>query len=160
MLKERLSDLDIKITELANYLNISRPTMYKFIDYYESGNNNDINKKVLKLFNYIVENPLIGKNNVISYILNNLADVKDMEAKEESDLYKDVRRYILDNPDSEKSKFLNLCCKKGNYDLVIHYLMEISPLLKKSKLDEEELKMLKPYKDIINMYIIEESEDK
>ena len=154
MLKERLSDLDIKITELANYLNISRPTMYKFIDYYESGNHNDINKKILKLFNYIVENPLIGKNNVINYILNNLADIKDMEAKEESDLYKDVRKYILDNPDSEKSKFLNLCCKKGNYDIVIHYLMEISPLLKKSKLSDEEIEKLKNYKDIINMYII------
>ena len=160
MLKDRLSELDIKITELANYLNLSRPTMYKFIDYYESGNHNEINKKVLKLFNYIVENPLIGKNNVISYILNNLADVKEMESKEDVNLFKDVRKYILENPDSEKSKFVNLCCKKGNYDIFIHYLMEISPLLKKKDLSREELKLLKPYKDIINLYTIEESEEK
>ena len=48
MLKERLKDMDIRITELAEYLQVSRPTMYKFIDYYEEHSFDLINKKVLK----------------------------------------------------------------------------------------------------------------
>lgn len=32
MLKERLKEIDLRIAELADYLQISRPTMYKFID--------------------------------------------------------------------------------------------------------------------------------
>ncbi len=159
MLKDKLGDLDIKITELANYLDISRPTMYKFIDYYDEDNRKSINKKILKLFDFIMENELIGKNNVISYILNNLTDVKDMEAKEETDLYKNVRKYILNNPNSEKSSFIELCCRKSNYDAVIHYLVEITPLLKKRKLTEEELAFLKPYKDIIKLYTVESEEE-
>ena len=53
MLEDRLKELDIKKTELANYLDISRPTMYKFIESYDNGEFETINKKVLKLFDYI-----------------------------------------------------------------------------------------------------------
>lgn len=159
MLDDRLKDLDIKKTELASYLDISRPTMYKFIESYDNGEFETINKKVLKLFDYISNNALIGKNNVINYILNNIAEVKEMESKEEVDLFKNVRRYILANPDSEKTKFLDLVCKKTNYDLIIHYLVEITPLLKKRKLTAEEEKLLKPYNDIISKYTINNMED-
>lgn len=159
MLDDRLKELDIKKTELANYLDISRPTMYKFIESYDNGEFETINKKVLKLFDYISNNELIGKNNVINYILNNIAEVKEMESKEEVDLFKNVRRYILANPDSEKSRFLDLACQKTNYDLIIHYLVEITPLLKKRKLTVEEEELLKPYNDIIDKYTINKMED-
>ena len=88
MLDDRLKELDIKKTELANYLEISRPTMYKYIELYDSNNLSEINKKVLKLFDYITENKLIGKNNVISYILNNLTNVKELESNDEINLFK------------------------------------------------------------------------
>lgn len=154
MLEEKLRDLDIKKTELANYLNVSRPTMYKFIELYDSGSYEGINKKVLKLFDYIQQNEFIGKNNVVNYILQNIAQVDEVESKEEISSFKSVRRYMIANPDSEKSKFLELVCDKTNYDLVIHYLIEITPLLRKRKLSEDEQVLLKPYWDIINKYTI------
>ena len=160
MLDDKLKELDIKKTELANYLNISRPTMYKFIDLYENGNKGEINKKVLKLFEYIADNEMIGKNNVIGYILNNLTDVKELESKEETDLFKNVRKYMLDNPNNEKSQFLELACKKSSYDLIIHYLMEITPLLRKKSLSDEEKNLLKPYMEIIEKYTTDNVEGK
>ena len=159
MLDDRLKQLDIKITELANYLDISRPTMYKFIESYDNGEFGSINNKVLKLFDYISSSELIGKNNVINYILNNIAEVKELEAKEDISLFKNVRRYMLSNPESEKSKFLDMVCKKTNYDVVIHYLVEITPLLKKKSLLPEELELLKPYNDIISKYTIDRMEE-
>ena len=128
--------------------------MYKFIESYDNGEFDTINKKVLKLFDYMTTNELIGKNNVINYILNNIAEVKEMETKEAVELFKNVRRYILANPESEKSKFLDLVCQKTNYDLVIHYLVEITPLLRKRKLSAEEEELLKPYNEIIKKYTI------
>lgn len=159
MLEDRLKELDIKKTELANYLDISRPTMYKFIESYDNGEFKSINQKVLKLFDYISDNELIGKNNVINYILNNIAEVREMETKEEVDLFKNVRRYMMANPNSEKSRFLDLVCQKTNYDTVIHYLVEITPLLKKRKLSTDEKKLLKPYNDIIGKYTINKMEE-
>ena len=135
MLKDRLKELDIKITELANYLSVSRPTLYKYIEDYESNNLDEINKKVIKLFDYISENELIGKNNVINYILTNLADVKELETQEEKNSFKEVRKYMINNPSSEKTQFYELSSKKTTFDIVIHYLMEVAPLISKKDLN-------------------------
>ena len=53
MIKKRLKDLEIKITELADYLQLSRTTLYKFIDSYDAKNRKEVNSSVLKLFDYI-----------------------------------------------------------------------------------------------------------
>ena len=152
MLKERFNEIDLKITELADYLQISRPTMYKFIDMYEEGNYENINKKVVKLFDYISDNELIGKKNVINYILTKLVDVKELGDKEDTAEIKSVKKYLISNPDSEKAQFIINCSKKSGYDIFIHYIMEIIPLIKKKDLTEEEINKLKPYYDILNIY--------
>ncbi|MCR4661544.1 MAG: hypothetical protein K5765_06045 [Clostridia bacterium] len=157
MLKERLKELDIKITELANYLSISRPTLYKYIEDYEVSNLEDINKSIIKLFDYITKNELIGKNNIINYILTNLTNVKELEKKEEKSMFKFVRNYMINNPDSNKSQFYVLTSKKDVFSNVIDYLMEIAPIINKKKLSEEEIELLKPYKELLRS--IKEKED-
>lgn len=152
MLRERFKGIDLKITELADYLQISRPTMYKFIDMYDAHNFTNINKKVLKLFNYINNNDLIGKKNVVNYILTNLADVKELGEKEDTADIIIVKKYLISNPDSEKTQFIINSCKKSGYDMFIHYIMEIASLLKKKELTEDELNKLKPYKEILELY--------
>ena len=150
MLRERLKFMDLRITELADYLQISRPTMYKFIDYYESGNFELINGKVLKLFNYITENELVGKKNVINFVLTNLVELKEMGDKEENSVLKAFKKIIISNPESKKSKFLEFCVTKNEYDKVIFYLADISNLIGRKKLDESEAEMLQPYLEFIN----------
>lgn len=148
MIKERLKDIDIKITELSDYLQISRPTMYKFIDAYDEGHRSIINKHVLKLFKYIDENPLIGKKTVVSYILTNLAEEKELGDTSENRIYNHIKRYIIANPESVKSQFIELIIQKTDYDDAIRYLMKIYPLLRKRKLSDEEVEFLKPFDDI------------
>ena len=79
--------MELKITELSGYLQLSRPTMYKFIEAYDVGDRSVINKHVLKLFKYIDENPLIGKRTVISYILTNSVEKKELGDIQENHLY-------------------------------------------------------------------------
>ncbi|MBQ3214019.1 MAG: hypothetical protein IJB10_03355 [Clostridia bacterium] len=150
MLRNRLKEIDLRITELADYLQISRPTMYKFIDYYDENNFDLINKKVLKLFNYIKENELAGKKNVINYILSNLVDLKELGNKEEINQIKNIKQYIISNPESKKSKFFEICSKKDIYDEIIYYLVDIKNLINKRKLTEEEQSFLEPYTEFIS----------
>lgn len=152
MIKERLKELEIKITELANYLQISRPTMYKYIEEYDNGNKKEVNNSVCKLFDYIENNPLIGKRNVINYILTKMTNVKDVENNEINDIVGAVKEYVSNNPNSEKTQFIKKCVGQTQFDIAIHYLVEISPLLKKKKLSEEESKKLEAYKIIVKMY--------
>lgn len=141
--------MDLGITELANYLQVSRPTIYKFIDYYEVGRFDEINNKILKLFNYIVENELAGKKNVINYILNNLVEVKDVGGNDEGDLIKAIKKYIISNPESKKSKFFKICTQKDVFDELIFYLVDINEIVKKRKISNEELLLIEPYKEFI-----------
>lgn len=149
MLRNRLKNMDLRITELADYMQVSRPTMYKFIEYYENSSFDLINRKTLKLFNYIVENELAGKKNVINYILNNLVELKEMGDSEEKDFIKTMKKFIVSNPESKKSKFIEYCVLKNTFDDIIYYLMEIKDLLNKRKLMDDEAQSLKPYKEFL-----------
>lgn len=152
MIHDRLQSLDIKITELANYLQISRPTMYKFIDAYDRGDRGSVNPSVLKVFDYISQNALIGKRNVIAYILTNLTDEKSTGTLEQQELIREIGNYVLKNPDSEKTMFIKSCVHNSYYDTAIHYLVEIGPLLTKKRLTAEEKGRLDPYMKIIAIY--------
>lgn len=150
LIRDRLKKMELKITELADYLQVSRPTMYKFIDYYDNAEFDLINKKVLKLFNYINEHELVGKKSVVNYILSNLVDVKEVGDEEELDIMKKIKKYIISNPESKKSQFIVTCATKDIFDDVIYYLMNIQPLISKRKLTDDEKHILEPYKDFVN----------
>lgn len=150
MIRQRLREMDFKITELAEYLQITRPTLYKFIDDYDSGDFALINKRVLKLFNYIENNPLAGKKTILVYILNNLVDEKEMGNENEVSKFTKIKKYILENPSSNKSAFIELIISRKDFDSIIDYLIEIYPLLKKRKLSDDEIVKLKPYDELIN----------
>lgn len=156
MIKQRLKELEIKITELADYLQMSRTTLYKFIDSYDDKNRKEVNNSVLKLFDYIEKNELIGKRNVINYILTNMTTLNENDASEVNSLINTIKEYISNNPNSEKAQFIEKCVKSSSFDIVIHYLMDISLLLKKSELNDEEKKKVNLYKEVINIYKIKE----
>ena len=145
MLRDRLKELDLKITELADYLQLSRPTMYKFIECYDNKEFSSINKNVLKLFNYINENELVGKKNVVNYILNNLVKVDDMNEADELEVVKNVRNLLMSNPESKKGQFITYCMTTDSFDSIMTYMTRIAPILKKKRLTKEEKTIISPY---------------
>lgn len=152
MIRQRLKELDIKITEIAEYLQISRTTMYKFIEAYDSGDYGEINKRVLALFRYIDDNDLIDKRNVINFVLSKLTDAKELDDDVSDKKLQEVSHLLTQNPDSEKSRFIMECCTKSSYDTLIHYMLEIEPILKKKRHTEAEKKLLEPYIKIVDIY--------
>lgn len=100
---KKLDLLNIKISELAQYLNISRPTLYKFIELYES-NKNLLRKKYLDLFDYINNNLYLTKIDVIKYIIERFNKPKKLDNE---DLDKLIS--ILENDEEYKTliKVLN-----------------------------------------------------
>lgn len=57
-IKEQLKSIDVKITKLANGLNISRPTLDAYIDIFESGGKIS-NEKYQEIFEYLFSNETI-----------------------------------------------------------------------------------------------------
>lgn len=149
MIRERLKEMDLRITELADYLGVSRPTAYKFIDCYEQGAFDLINLKAKRLFDYIKENELVGKKNVVNYILSNLVEPSEIGEGGERGEAGRVKKYLSENATAKKSRFIGLIVQKDTFDRVIEYLWDIRELVGKDDLTDGEKEKLAPYLEII-----------
>lgn len=149
MIRQRLKEIDIKITELADYLHLTRPTLYKYIESYDEGEVDSINKKVLKLFKYIEENTLAGKKTVINYILTNLVEEVDLDDSDASAKYTKVKKAMLSDPENNKVKLISVLANKKTLDDVVDYLLLVDSLIRKKKLTAEEESLLEPYNTLL-----------
>ena len=142
-MREKLRELDIRLTELAEYLQISRPTLYKFIDMYDNKRYRSIDKDVLGLFKYIDETPDIGKKNVMSFIIHNITRANDGA---ERDLIQIVTKYLSESdPPKEKIDFIKNVIRTDGLDGVIPYLNTCLILLKKKVLSDEDRIQLRKF---------------
>lgn len=151
MIKERLIDLNIKITELANYFNISRPTMYKYIESFDNDDFEKIPKSIYDLFVFIKENKLIGKINVIDYVIN----YNNQLAQQQSKINKrNVTNFLKQNEEitllNEKAEFVVAISKKDTFDNIITFLNKVNSL-PKSDLTDEEQEIKNKYEQILKI---------
>ena len=68
-MRKILHDMGFNITELSEIMDVSRPTMYKFLDLYENGDRDRIDQNVLKFFDGIKRNPKMKKKDALYYAL-------------------------------------------------------------------------------------------
>jgi len=133
-MREKIRDMDLRLTELSNYLHVSRATLYKYLEMYESGKRRGMDPDVRKLFDYIENTPLIGKVNVINYIILNMAGVE-----EEGSLTSVLNRYQQSSGRSEeKIKLILNVVKTSELDGVIPYINVCMQLLSQESLTEAE----------------------
>ncbi len=144
-LKTRLNDLHLGITELSQYLNISRPTMYKFISLYDSKDKKDIPKNVIKLFDYIMKNELLGKNNVVNYIFNEILSIRKSDESNEL-----INQLVFFDKNSKKYKFIEYLSQNNDMDIIIFFLLEIIHIKSKAKRTEAEKEKLKIYEKLLS----------
>ena len=127
-MRKELKELDIKITELADYLGISRPTMYKYIDSFESKSSESIPHTIISLFEYIKGSKIINKRNVINYILNNVKLRGDSELSPEELLIESFSKFIkIHGVQSEKVKFISIVISESKFDSEITTLLAEKP---------------------------------
>ena len=137
-MREKLREMDLRITELCDYLHFSRPTMYRFIDNYEAKKYRGVDRGVLALFRYIDGTPNIGKKNVISYIINNVNT--DTDDDSESHLIKAVKKYESGKSVFDyKTDFLIKIASSSEFDDLIRYCSECESILSKEALTDEDI---------------------
>ena len=135
--------MDLRITELSEYFHISRVTLYKYIEMYESGTKDGIDFKVRDLFEYIEKTPNIGKRNVINWILlNTTSDSNNMS----DDLVNLVNQYQSNkNKSEDKIKFLKNILSNPEMDVLIPYLNSCMELLEKESPSDDEIIQLSKF---------------
>lgn len=153
MIAERLREMEFKKSELAKYIQVSRPTLDKYIAAFDSGDLDSVSPRVRKLFEYIERSPLAGKKSVISFILSSLSEslVEQAPAARNSaaeGIFPELCRFLAENSTSNKARFMELAARTSDYDDAIDYLLTVTPLLHQRRLTERQIALLKPYDDI------------
>ena len=65
----KIKKLDIRLTEIATYLNYSRPSIYKFLEDYQNTRFAGLPHIVKETFDFIVKTSTINKLSVIEFII-------------------------------------------------------------------------------------------
>ena len=95
-MKERLRELGIRNTELSQYMRISRPSLYKYLGLYESGDKKNIPENVLRCFKFIDKHKNLSKEQIISYVLYEFSDTQASDRKEA------LRQYLMNNSENDQ----------------------------------------------------------
>ena len=133
-LRDRLRELGIKIVDLANMLDISRPTLYKHIESYETNALENLDSSYIALFNYITQNEFINAKNVFIYITQNILKLKE----------KDFQGKVAITGNAQKDAFITLLLESNRFDDLLGYFISCYELLQKDTLSDESKAFLQP----------------
>ena len=133
-MKEKLSELGIKTTELSSYMRISRPSLYKYIGLYEQGEFKDIPNNVLNTFRYVDRHKKLTKEQVMTFVILEFSE-KQSSTKKET-----IRNYLLSkgNNDPKVALMYQLITTESLND-IIPYLTKASSILKEGEIEDDEL---------------------
>lgn len=70
MLTNKLNTISIRLTELAQATNISRPTLYKYIEMYEKDEDKKITTEFKNIFDFIISDLCVNRQSLYLYLFN------------------------------------------------------------------------------------------
>ena len=133
-MKERLKDLGIRTTELSEYMRLSRPSVYKYIDLYEKGENKQIPEKVLRTFRYIDKYKTLSKEQIVSFIIYEFSEFENSDKKEA------IRNYLMNKGSNDSKVDLMYCLiTTSSLDDIVQYLSNAARILDGDEIDQSEL---------------------
>lgn len=134
--REKIRSLNLSLSDLALYLNVSRPTLYKYMEMYERKDRKQIPGDVKKVFTYISRKGTMSKEQVIVYIVNEIHRKDDSETCP-------VRDYMDSVEENDfKKVFIEKLVETDSFDPVLPYFSDCIDLLKGDKLTEDDVKQL------------------
>ena len=132
-MKERLHELGIKMTELAGYMKISRPSLYKYVESYEDGDFKSVPEKVLRTFKFIDRFKTLTKENLITYVICEFSDPSESNPKES------IRKYLMMRADNDpKIELMFRLVSSDWLDPIIPYISNCINIASKENMSDSE----------------------
>ena len=133
-MKEQLRGLGIKTTELSEFMKISRPSLYKYIELYESKEYKQIPEKVFRVFKYVDKYKNLTKEQIIAYTIGEFSDTETSDKKEA------VRNYLLNKGmNDSKIDLMYVLATTDSLDAVVQYLASAGKILDEGDLDDSKI---------------------
>lgn len=128
----------MRLVELATYLNVSRPTLYRYLELYEAKDYDGIDKKCFDLFSFIDNSKNIKRPTIMDYLINKIIPL-ETEAGSDVEIISSVRKLSgsQNKTDLKKMDVIRTISATNKFDDVIDLLIELSK--SKSKISEDKI---------------------
>lgn len=136
-MKDKIRALDIRLTDLSEYLKISRPTMYRYLNNYEEGETRQIPGNIQKLFSFIDKPKTTTKEQVMIYVMAHFCTSTIPQNKA------NVGMYVENASETDyKLELMNELIQSNEADAIITYLTECIRILQKESITQDDLKQI------------------
>lgn len=133
-MKDRMLELGIKMTELSQYMKISRPSLYKYLGLFESRDYDQIPEKVLRSFRELNRRKKITKEQFIAFVISEFQESEDYDNKER------VRTYLSKcNITDPKLELITQIVEMTRYEEMVPYLSNCFRILSEGPKDDSEI---------------------
>jgi predicted transcriptional regulator len=118
-MREKLKKMELRLTELSNYLDVSRPTLYKYIDDYDHRRYKNIDSMILDVFRFINKKTTISKIQVIDFIIRSQKNKLGLKRS----LIDEIEWIVIDSNRGEELLELIKLFRRKNSKEVIHEII-------------------------------------
>lgn len=122
-LRDKIKNSDVSLVDLAEFLDISRPTMYKFIELYELGQRDKLDSRILALFDFVNAEQELDKPKILSYIVEHI--IKPRNPYQRNELIQSL--IVKDNP--TKVELIDILCQESIYEPILEYLLKCQNII-------------------------------
>jgi predicted transcriptional regulator len=104
--RDKLREINVRLVELANYLNISRPTIYKYLESYENREYSKIDKTTFDLFSFIDTEIDLSKPTLMNYLIQKIVPANQLGGDHRlSSVIEEIRKLRSSQNLEDKKKF-------------------------------------------------------
>lgn len=144
-LRDKMREADFRLVDLAEFLDISRPTAYKLIELYETGQRDKIKSNILRLFEFIDKQENVNKIGIIKYIsAMNLGKQEHQKNQDIKLKREEIIASLLKKESKAKIDFIALISTNEIYDAILEYLLECAKIIAKTNPSKNDLAKLEP----------------
>lgn len=130
-IREKLKVSQVRLVELASYLDVSRPTLYRYLELYEQKEYNEIDKRCYDLFSFMDKTRNLTRPVVMDYLINKILPI---EASSDYDVetIASVRKLVLSQTeiDVKKTRLIRILSMTEKLDGVLDDLIKASDVNK------------------------------
>lgn len=126
-LRSKIKDSQMRLVELATYLDISRPTLYKYLEEYEAKEYVNIDKRCYDLFSFIDNTKNCTRPVIMDYLINKILPIETITGSANA-ILSSVRK-LSESPnelDLKKMKVIQVIAGSTKFDDVMDSLLQLA----------------------------------